>query len=119
MVEDYWRAVLPAMQSQNLAVAQEIGQRFEQRIQQAAAQLPPIDAAAFLQAVEAEREKILAEYQSNPGALKTRLGVPLGIDAPLKTARPTSGSSLGELAVRTAVRATIWESIWALFRSVR
>jgi hypothetical protein len=115
MVEDYWRARFSAAQSGNVALAEEISVRFEQRVQQTAALLPVIEAAAFHQAIEAEREKILTDYENDPAALKKRLGVSLGIDAPLKGHR-TGRQGLGELAVRTAVRATVWETIWSLFR---
>jgi hypothetical protein len=76
--------------------------------------LTPIEAAAFRQAVDAEREALLNEYERDPAGLKRRLGISLGVDAlPVNVSQKMG---LGELAVRTAVRATIWESIWKLFR---
>lgn len=115
MVEDYWRAVIPASQSDPSA-AIGVTKKFEERVEETARLLQPVEAAAFRQAVDAERERLLQEYQANPAALKRRLGVPLGVDA----APPSRHSGgLGELAVRTAVRATVWESIWALFRAFR
>jgi hypothetical protein len=114
MVEDYWRAYVPAMQNSGIEAALEINQRFEERIERTAERLDPIEAAAFLQTIDAEREKLMAEYMRDPVALKDRLGIPLGVDEP--RTRRRQGSDLGGLAVRTAVRATVWESIWALFR---
>jgi hypothetical protein len=114
MVEDYWRTLIPALQTGGAAAFQEIGTRFEQRIAQTAALLPPIESAAFIQTVDAERERMMAEYKADPVALKNRLGIALGIDA--STHRTHQRQGMGEMAVRTAVRATIWEAIWRLFR---
>ena len=117
MVEDYWRAYIPAVQVRGMEAALEVSQRFEQRIEQTAQLMEPLEAAAFRQAVEAERERLIQEYTADPVALKLRLGINLGVDAPAQRRRESGG--LGELAVRTAVRATVWESIWALFRAAR
>ena len=117
IVEDYWRALIPAMQTGGAEAAFGVSQRFEERVEETASLMPPLEAAAFRQSVEAERERLMAQYQSDPVALKNRLGIGLGIDAPQPRARASSG--MGNLVVRTAVRATIWESIWSLFRAFR
>lgn len=117
MVEDYWRAFIPAMQTGGADAALGVSQRFDERIEETASLMPPLDAAAFRQTVEAERERLIQEYQSDPVGLKNRLGVGLGIDGAQPRARGSSG--MGDLVVRTAVRATIWESIWSLFRVFR
>jgi hypothetical protein len=67
MVEDYWRALIPAMQNGGSLVG-EIGQRFEQRVNHTATLLPPVEGAAFLQAIEAEREQMISAYQADPAA---------------------------------------------------
>jgi hypothetical protein len=118
MVEDFWRAFLRAAQTSTVA-GNEARNNFETRIAQTAAQLPPIEAAAFLQTVEAERERMLAAYSADPAALKKRLGVPLGVDGRGQGYKTSGRQGLGELAVRTAVRATVWESVWGLFRLFR
>jgi hypothetical protein len=118
MVEDYWRARIPAMQSGGLSAALEVAQRFEERMEETANLMPPLEAAAFRQALDAERERLLQEYTDNPVALKTRLGINLGVDAPRQHRTGGSGD-LGGLVVRTAARATVWESVWALFRAFR
>lgn len=121
LVEDYWRTLIPALQSGGSHLAVEIGQRFETRVDETAALLEPVERAAFMQSIEAERERLVGEYQADPVALKRRLGVPLGVDAPgpaPMSAASVGGKLAGE-AVRTAVRATIWEGVSALFRSFR
>jgi len=117
MVEDYWRAFIPAMQTGNPELGLGIAQRFDERIDKTASLMEPLEAAAFRQAVEAERERLLQEYQTDPIALKRRLGINLGIDDTQPRRRASDG--MGGLMVRTAVRATIWESIWSLFRVFR
>jgi hypothetical protein len=114
MVEDYWRTFVSLAQT-HTAAAQDASRRFDERVGQTADRMEPLEASAFLQAVEAERERLGSEYAANPAAQKRRLGIPLGNDAPASY-QGRSASNLGNLVVRTAVRATIWESIWALFR---
>lgn len=67
----------------------------------------------FLAAVEEERDRLFDEYSSSPDALKKRLGVnpaaPVG-------ASHSNRQGMGEMVVKTAVRASIWASIFALFR---
>jgi hypothetical protein len=118
MVEDYWRARIATMQTGDLKAAMEIGQRFDERIEETAGLMPPLEAAAFRQSIEAERERLIQEYTQDPVALKLRLGINLGVDAPVHT-QVSEANALGGLVVRTAVRATIWESVWALFRVFR
>lgn len=119
MVEDYYRTLIPAMQSDGTAGFEDVSSRFEERVKQTAAMLPPVEAAAFSQTVEAERERMIEEYRADPLAMKKRLGITLGLDGPAEVHSSSGRQGLGELAVRTAVRATVWESIWALFRAMR
>jgi hypothetical protein len=93
----------------------EVIHRFDEKVGQLAASMTPGDAATFGRLVEDERNKIFDEYTSSPEALKRRLGV--GV-AP-ESARQRSASDLGDLAVRTAVRATVWETIISFFRLFR
>ena len=117
IVEDYWRAFITAMQLHGSDAASNVSHEFDGRIAEASRALGPMEALSFAQAVEADREKLMAEYVSDPGALKRRLGLSLGTDR--KTKRRSGGQELGNLAVRTAVRATVWESVRAIFRLFR
>lgn len=118
LVEDYRRSIIPAMQTGGLAAYNDVNARFEERVKQTAVLLAPVEAASFSQIVEAERERLMAEYQADPTAVKNRLGFSLGRDDPRRNRRPNP-QGLGEMAVRTALRATIWKSIWAVFRNAR
>ncbi len=93
-------------------------QRFDTRINAIATGLGGEYQQMFLAAVTRHRERLLQEYQADYAAFRRRLGV-----APphLETLQPVASrsASLGEIAVRTAVRATVWESVWALFRAFR
>jgi hypothetical protein len=119
MVEDFWRAMIPAMQSGNTAAAGDIGQRFERLLAETSERMEFVEGMEFRLAVEGERDLMIAEYQANPAALKRRLGLPLGLDAPTDRRTSSAASDLGQLAVRTAVRATVWESVIAIFRAFR
>ena len=80
LVEDYWRGAIPVMQHSGPTAFKAMGARFEERIQQIAALMPSYEAAVFKLAVDAERERLMAEYTENPAGLKRRLGIALGVD---------------------------------------
>jgi hypothetical protein len=116
MVEDFWRSFL-AVAKQNPQVGRESILRFDERIQATAALMQPQPAALFLQTVDEEREILFNEYQRDPEALKQRLGLtPSGVPALVIHHHQ---QTLGEVVARTAVRATVRESIFALFRLFR
>jgi hypothetical protein len=113
MVESFWRAFL-AISNENPSLSLEVGHRFETKINEIAAGLGGEYQALFIAAVEQHRERLLQEYQADHAAFRRRLGV-----APPPQLGANGGASLGEVAVRTAVRATVWESIRAVFRAFR
>jgi hypothetical protein len=115
MVEDFWRSFL-AVGRTNPAIGQQTVMRYEERITSTAALMPDDQARVFLKAVDEERETLFNEYNRDPDALKHRLGLPLD-PAPVVFYQQRQG--FGEMAVRTAVRATIWETIFSLFRFFR
>ena len=119
LVDDSWRSFLTfaAQGSQALGVA--CIERLDERSQQIAKTLEATAGMRFLAGVEAERVRIFDEYTKDPDALKRRLGVHAPTVAADQQQRGRSSRSLGELAVRTAVRATVWESISAIFRVFR
>jgi hypothetical protein len=78
----------------------------------------PANAEIFLQAVEGERDLLFQEYKRNPDALKRRLGLAAASQPSLMSHR-NQRQSIGEMAVRTAVRATIWETVISLFGAFR
>jgi hypothetical protein len=116
LVEGFWRAFL-TRGSENPALAIEVSRLFETKVNEIAAGLGGEYQQIFLSAIERHRERLLQEYQADNGAFRRRLGVA----APKETPQPVANgnASLGELAVRTAVRATVWESVRALFRAFR
>lgn len=112
MVEDHWRTFLGFAATGSEELGRNSVRLFDQAISDGASQMSPHDGALYTAMMEEERERIFDEYSRNPAALKERLGVTAG--RPPQASRDTHG--LGELAVRTAVRATIWSAIRAVFR---
>ena len=130
-VEDFWRSLLlrsrqhgeahPKMDrdeawrlSQELAG--NLSRRFEEHNQAAAATMPPDEAQAFLEMIDEEDSICFEEHQRDPDALYRRLCINLSSNPQPTAAVAYRRQGLGRLAVRTAVRATVWESIWSLFR---
>jgi hypothetical protein len=93
--------------------AYEFYQRWAHRIEATADLMPPDKGAAFRDMVGEEYGFLIKELERNPQALAQRLGVVMGGPAPQVVYRR---QGIGEMAVRTAVRATIWELIFSLFR---
>jgi hypothetical protein len=126
-VEDYWRSLV--LYGRHVGATQpnisrdeftrlslERYREFNQRNEATAALMPPDQAATFLKMIEEEEAICFEEHQRNPDAFYRRIGLNLTSN-PQPAARVTyRRQGLGELAVRTAVRATVWELIWSLFR---
>jgi hypothetical protein len=93
--------------------AYEFVQRWAQRIEATADLMPPEQGAAFRDMVDEEYGFLGRELKRNPQAFAQRLGVATGRPTP-QVAYQRQG--IAEMAVRTAVRATVWELIWSLFR---
>lgn len=113
MCEENWRQFLQFAADGSKELGQQVILRFDEKNKARAAQMKPDDGASFLQAVEEERGKIFDEYSANPEALKRRLGVTTG---PAHVVERSHRQGMGEMAVKTAVRASIWAAIWSLFR---
>jgi hypothetical protein len=94
----------------------DFGRQFDERNLATAAPMPPEQAFLFMKTVAEEYDICEEEHQRDPDALYRRLGLNLTSTPPARSAAPYRRQGLGELAVRTAVRATIWELIVSLFR---
>jgi hypothetical protein len=98
---------------ESIAAGQDFFRRWTERIDATAALMPPEQKSAFMEVVEEEFDFLEQVAERDPNAFSQRLGVNMG----KANSQPVyRGQGLGELAVRTAVRATIWELIWSLFR---
>jgi hypothetical protein len=114
LVEDYWRTFIPLAQSGNTGQASDARRRFELRIEEIAALLPARDSTAFLAAVDAERNALLNEYESNPVALKRRLGIAQGVDASRASLAPAQ-TAMSQAWASPRLRATAPQS-WMRLR---
>jgi hypothetical protein len=115
MVEDHWRGFIPVAAAGNMQVTAQCIKNIEDRIRDTTALMEPHKAKIFSQAVDEERELVLNEFKRSPDALKRRLGL-LPITQPAPVTIQYRRQSIGDMAVRTAIRATIWETVIALFR---
>ena len=114
-VEDHWRHFLTLVHIDRQAALKSV-YGFDSLIREMTVQMPEPDATIFKQIVEAERTKLADEYDRNPDALKARLGLTTSMPHYMPSFHR---QSMDEMIVRTVVRATIWESVWAIFRLFR
>ena len=124
MVEDFWRSQL--LYHRNLIDTQpnltpeqsqeavfQFVRRFFDRIEATAALMPPEQAETFNEMVQEEYLYLGREFERDRNATLQRFGI--GFTSPPSQA-VYHRQGIGEMAVRTAVRATIWELIFSLFR---
>lgn len=118
MVEEHWRAFLTFASTGAIDLGKDCITRFEEDIEKIGSSMSAVNAVAFVEMMDEERDRIHAEYVRSPEKLKARLGVtsPSQQEIIVRGRQPLS---LGEVAVRTAVRATVWETVKSIFRSFR
>jgi hypothetical protein len=113
--EEHWRHFLSLVHIDRRKALEAV-YGFDATMKEMTQYMPESDASFFRDTIKAEEEKLADEYDRNPDVLKARLGLTTSAPA---FARSSSRQGLDELAVRTVVRATIWESIWSIFRIFR
>lgn len=119
MVEDFWRTFL-ALSATGSQAAEDSKARFDDRLQSMSLLMDIEQRELFLKAAEEEKEMIVREYRKNPESLNLRLGINRNSVVQRvyhDSSRPKQG--LGEIAVKTAVRASVWNGINSIFRIFR
>ncbi|NIE63122.1 hypothetical protein [Burkholderia sp. Ax-1719] len=71
----------------------------------------------MVQHIEEARNRVADEYERDPDGLKRRLGVPVRETAGVPV-RQNNRMGIGEMAVRTAVRATVWTVVRDVIRAI-
>ena len=110
MAENYWRAKFAVRHQQSQKQEREMAFQFTDQVNALAASMPADQSQEFQRMMGEERDGLIDEYERDPAAFQRRLGVP---SAPPVTRYHRQG--IGEMAVRTAVRASIWASVFRLF----
>jgi hypothetical protein len=105
MAEDSWRSLLAIDPTDQAALATAV-ERANAQVGAIAATMPQLQQDAFVLAFAEERQILINEQKHDPAGLRRRLGV---VGPPL-----SSAEGIGTMAVKTAVRATIWTAIVAL-----
>src|SRR5689334_19877162 len=75
LVESYWRAFLTVGPKDPLQAVELIA-NFDSKVQRIGDGLGGAHGEAFVAAVERERNRLLYDYETDPGGLRRRLGVP-------------------------------------------
>ena len=112
MVEDNFRATTIADMQGQRQLGTDINERFCDHLEAMAALMPAAQAESFRTTVEEEGRLLVDEFKRDRPAAYRRLGIALPHGPVTRNHR----QGMGEMAARTAVRATIWEVIFRLFR---
>jgi hypothetical protein len=126
LVELHWRLFLSAAGRGDEDGARKLILGFERNCEENKAKIirgesgtkdSPENFRKMVQYIEEARSRIADEYDLDPVALKRRLGVPVSVTASVPV-RDSNRMGIGEMAVRTAVRATVWTVIRDLIRAI-
>ncbi|MGN6231477.1 MAG: hypothetical protein ACTHNZ_09965 [Trinickia sp.] len=127
MARDYWRGCLEIFATGGAAAAAIYATKFEEVVARKAAEIEAETGIAglgaqFIAYVQEERERLLQEFERDPAALSRSLDASPLTPAPAPIPAPTQPRnqrmSVGEMAVRTAVRATVWTLVRNAIRSI-
>jgi hypothetical protein len=92
-------------------MAKDLPRQFTERINAMTGLMPLGQAKELCRIMDEERDLLLDERDRDPEAFQRRLGV-----SSRQPAIRYRRQGIGEMALRTAVRASIWEVIFRLFR---
>jgi hypothetical protein len=117
MVEDHWRAIIRVRgygrRAKNTVLMHQMTNQFADQMEALAEAMPPAQANEFMDICKEESRSIAAEFKRSFYDLARRLEVlPGSVSQP---ANVSHRQGMGEMAVRTAVRASIWASVFRLF----
>ncbi len=126
-VEEFWRELIafgrqvgrtnPNISREGYALlAAERSRKFTERNEALAEQMMPDRGDAFLAMIEEEDNVCFEQHQTDPNAFYRRLSLKLTAETKAPNRGDYQREGLGELAVRTAVRATVWQLVRSLFR---
>lgn len=123
MARDYWRGFLEVSATRGQESALIFMTTFEGVISRKAAEIEAETGICglgeqYLAYVQEERERLLREFERDPAAARRSLGAPPLEQKPAPPRQDRSRSSMGEMAVRTAVRATVWTLVRDAIRSI-
>jgi hypothetical protein len=121
VVEEFWRTLISVGESSRTAAeAQEklaaLEKAYRNGIEKIVQSLSPIEARVFRETVEEEDSAVALLHRTDRAACFSRLGL-TDKTAALPIAQQHH-QGLGEFAVKTAVRAAVWEGVRALFRAI-
>lgn len=127
MARDYWTGCLEISATGGAAAAAIYATKFEEVVARKAAEIEAETGIAglgaqYLAYVREERERLLQEFERDPAALRRSLGAPPLMppppSKPVRTQPRNQRMPMGEMAVRTAVRATVWTLVRDAIRSI-
>ena len=127
LARDYWKGFLEISATNDpasaMALAPAYAAKFEETIARKAAEYEaeagiPGLGKQYLAYIEEERERLLQEYQRDPAALRRSLGAPPVVQETAPARQDRQRMSMGELAARTAVRATVWTLVRDAIRAI-
>lgn len=113
IVDDYYRTAFLYQGQLDLAYLESHQDQFCYKLDRYMLQFPVKDHQFLFEFISQIRKKTENECKYDPINFRKRLGTPRGCVA--QSAR-YQRQGLGELALRTAVRATVWETIFSIFR---
>ena len=113
IVDDFYRTVFNYKGQLYPGFLEGHAEQCTEKLKRYISQFPVEDHKEMLEFTWKIRKETEDECRDHPIRLRTRLGTARGNGS---GATGYQRQGLGELAVRTAVRATVWETIFSIFR---
>ena len=130
LLDQYFRDMVFAKQNPGNSGEDAAEKRIMHKLEKICDSMPVQQANDFMERYNAIAHERFSAFKTNPDAELRKVGSSLAAlqgrqdtcpeTAPSPAAlRQYHGSSIGSTVVRTAVRATVWEAVFSIFRAIR
>ena len=131
LLDQYFRDMVFAKQNPGNNGEDAAENRLMHKLEKICASMPVPQANDFMDRYNEIAHKRFMDFKANPDAELRKIGSSLAalqgahdIPHPARSPSPAAprqyrGSGIGRTVVRTAVRATVWEAVFSIFRGLR
>jgi hypothetical protein len=116
LIDDFYRSMFSLQGLTDYAAVEMHQAEFLEKLNRYLWQFPVEDQPAVFALIDQMRGQASDECENNPVSFRQRLGTPRNMGIPANGYHP---QGIGEVVVKAAVNATVWQTIAALFRSFR
>ena len=110
MLDDFWRSAI-LQSAHDMSLIPRMWEDFVRNTAVATSHMPKVEQEAYIGEMLNMNVQYMNEFQRNQQGMRARLGIGRSDNM--------AGSQIAKVAVNAAVRATVWQSVAAVFRLFR